>query len=148
MLLDEPTIGLDIIAKQKIRELIKELNEKEKVTVLLTSHDLQDIEHLCKRIIIINHGRIIYDGDRDKLSENYLKNKIISVKFNEKFEGIWLNGVSIVKQGDYSVDLEVNTTKIQIKTLIDYLVKKYEVLDINISSTPIEEVIAKIYIEK
>jgi ABC-2 type transport system ATP-binding protein len=148
LLLDEPTIGLDIIAKQKIRELIKELNEKEKVTILLTSHDTQDIERLCKRIIIINHGRIVYDGSIDRLNHAYLKNKIVSVKFEDIFNGFNLKGVKVLKSEKYSADFEVDTKKISIKELIDALIKKYEVLDINISGTPIEEVIARIYNEK
>lgn len=148
LLLDEPTIGLDIIAKQKIRELIKYLNEKEKVTVLLTSHDTQDIERLCKRIIIINHGKIVYDGSIDSLNEKYLKNKIVSVKFEESFKGLKLNGVKTVKSEEFSADFEIDTNKISIKHLIDALVKRYEVLDINISGTPIEEVITKIYERK
>ncbi|MEM3074773.1 MAG: ATP-binding cassette domain-containing protein [Candidatus Pacearchaeota archaeon] len=148
LLLDEPTIGLDIIAKQKIRELIKELNKKEGVTILLTSHDIQDIERLCKRIIIINHGRIVYDGDLEQLNEKYLKNKIVSVKFEDNFNGFELKGVKVLKSEKYSADFEIDTNKISIKELIDYLVKKYEVLDINISGTPIEEIIARIYNEK
>jgi ABC-2 type transport system ATP-binding protein len=148
LFLDEPTIGLDIIAKQKIRELIKELNQKEKVTILLTSHDTQDIERLCKRIIIINHGKIVYDGDIDRLNKKYLKNKIISIKFEDPFKGIDLNGVKIISSEKYSADIEVNTEKIPIKKVIDSLIKKYNVLDITISNTPIEEVIANIYKQK
>ena len=148
LLLDEPTIGLDIIAKQKIRELIRELNEKENVTILLTSHDIQDIERLCKRIIIINHGRIVYDGDKEKLNEKYLKNKIVTIKFEEKFRGFDIRGVKLLKSQEYSADFEVDTNKISIKELIDSIIKKYEILDINISGTPIEEVIAKIYTQK
>lgn len=148
LLLDEPTIGLDIIAKQKIRRLIKELNEKENVTILLTSHDTQDIERLCKRIIIINHGRIVYDGNIEKLNEKYLKSKVISVKFTDRFKGLELKGVKTLKSGEYSAEFEIDTDKTSIKSFIDYVVKKYEILDINISGTPIEEVITRIYDEK
>jgi ABC-2 type transport system ATP-binding protein len=148
LLLDEPTIGLDIIAKQKIRELIKELNKKENVTILLTSHDTQDIERLCKRIVIINHGRIVYDDSLNRLNEKYLKNKIVSVKFGGNFNCFKLAGVKILKSGKYSADFEIDTEEISIKNLIDYLVKNYDVLDINISGTPIEEVITRIYCEK
>jgi ABC-2 type transport system ATP-binding protein len=148
LFLDEPTIGLDIVAKQKIRELIKELNEKEKVTILLTSHDTQDIEHLCKRIVIINHGKIVYDGHVDKLSVDYMKNKIISVKFDEPFKGFNMKGIKIIKSGEFFADIEVDTSKSSIKEVIDVLIKKYEIADINISSTPIEEVITKIYNQK
>ena len=123
-------------------------NCKENVTILLTSHDIQDIERLCKRIIIINHGKIVYDGDKERLNEKYLKNKIVTVKFEDKFRGFEIRGVKILKSQDYSADFEVDTSKISIKELIDNLIKKYEILDINISGTPIEEVIAKIYTQK
>ena len=146
--LDEPTIGLDIIAKQKIRELINELNKKEKVTILLTSHDTQDIEKLCKRIIIINHGKIVYDGDVERLKNNYLKNKVVSVKFEDTFKGLKLDGVKIISSDNYSAELEINTEIISIKKLIDYLISKYEIADINISGTPIEEVISQVYSQK
>lgn len=148
LFLDEPTIGLDIVAKQKIRELIMELNKKEKVTILLTSHDTQDIEHLCKRIIIINHGKVIYDGPVEKLKQDYLNNKIISIKLEEEFKGFKLNGVRIVNHEKYSAILEIDTKKISIKKLISELMSKYEILDITIANTPIEEVIAEIYNKK
>jgi len=148
LLLDEPTIGLDIIAKQKIRELIRELNKKEKVTILLTSHDTQDIENLCKRIIIINHGRIVYDGDVEDLNREYMKSKIISVKFENLFSGFSLPGVKTIKSEEYSANFEIDLTKISVKEFIDFIIKKYSVLDINISGTPIEEVITKIYRQK
>lgn len=148
LFLDEPTIGLDIVAKQKIRELIMELNKKEKVTILLTSHDTQDIEHLCKRIIIINNGKMVYDGELNKLSENYLKTKIVSVKFENLFKGLDIRGVRVISQDKYSANLEIDTERIPMKKLIDELITRYEIADINISGTPIEEVISKIYNRK
>ena len=148
LLLDEPTIGLDIIAKQKIRELIRELNKKEKVTILLTSHDTQDIENLCKRIIIINHGRIVYDGEVESLNKEYLKSKIISVKFENPFKSFSLSGVKILKSEEYFASFEIDLTKISVKEFIDFIIKKCSILDINISGTPIEEVITKIYQQK
>ena len=98
--LDEPTIGLDIVAKNKIRELIKEINEKEKMTVILTSHDMGDIEKICKRVIIINKGTIVYDGEIKELKRAYVKTKVIRalsenpVKFSE------LKGVKIMKKNN------------------------------------------------
>jgi ABC-2 type transport system ATP-binding protein len=145
LFLDEPTIGLDIVAKQKIREFLKELNEEEKITVLLTSHDTQDIERLCKRIIIINHGKIVYDGNIESLKKNYLSNRIVSVKFEEKFRGLKLLGVKIIKAENFDADFEIDTKKISIQNVIDHLIKNYEIADINISSPPIEEIISKIY---
>ena len=148
LFLDEPTIGLDIVAKQKIRELIMDLNKKEKVTILLTSHDTQDIEHLCERIIIINHGRVVYDGSIEKLQKDYLSNKIVSVKFSSEFKGLDMLGIRTISSNKYSADFEIKTEKISIQKFIDSLIKKYDIIDINIAGTPIEEVITKIYGEK
>lgn len=148
LFLDEPTIGLDIIAKQKIRELIKELNQKEKVTILLTSHDTQDIEKLCKRAVIITHGKVVYDGEVEDLKNKYLNNKILSLKFENNFKEFKMEGVKIKSKEKYSAILEVDTLKCPIKKIIDFLLSHYEIEDITISGTPIEEVISKIYSEK
>lgn len=148
LFLDEPTIGLDIVAKQKIRELILELNRKEKVTILLTSHDTQDIERICKRIIIINHGRLVYDNSLEKLEKTYLKNKIVAVKFISPFKGISLKGVKIIKSEKYLAEFEISTPTISIQKFIDALINKYEIADMDITGVPIEEVITRIYQEK
>ena len=81
--LDEPTIGLDVVVKVKIRELIKRVNQEEGTTIFLTSHDAGDIEQLCKRVIVINHGDIILDAATSHLRHNYLSWKIVKVKFAE-----------------------------------------------------------------
>ncbi|MFZ2969739.1 MAG: ATP-binding cassette domain-containing protein [Minisyncoccia bacterium] len=82
LLLDEPTIGLDVVAQKNIRDFIKRQNEKEKTTIILTSHYMEDISQLCKRIIIINLGEIIYDGELDSLIKTYAPYKLLSVTFN------------------------------------------------------------------
>ena len=148
LFLDEPTIGLDVVAKQKIRELILELNKKEKVTILLTSHDTRDIERLCKRIIIINHGKLVYDDSLERLEKVYLKNKIVSVKFISQFKGLVLKGVKIIKSEKYSAEFEISAESLSIQKFIDVLINKYEIADIDITGTPIEEVITKIYREQ
>jgi len=79
--LDEPTIGLDIVAKQNLRDIINEINLIEDTTIFLTSHDLQDVENICNRVIIINYGKILYDGTLDNLKQTYIKKKIIRVQF-------------------------------------------------------------------
>ncbi|MDP1693956.1 MAG: ATP-binding cassette domain-containing protein [Candidatus Woesearchaeota archaeon] len=148
LFLDEPTIGLDIVAKQKLRELIKELNRKEKMTIFLTSHDTQDIEHLCRRIVIVNHGKIIYDGSVADLHKRFLRNKVISVKFEEPVKTMQLPGVKVLKIGKYAVDLEVNVKEKSIIEVVEMLMKKYKIADINISDPPIEEIISLIYKRK
>jgi len=148
LFLDEPTIGLDVVAKQKIRELIIEMNKKEKVTILLTSHDMQDIEHLCDRIIVINHGKVIYDGDIKKMQKDYLQTKIISVKFGSEFNSIKHIGVKTISHNKYSAEFELSTKDVSIQKFISYLMEKYNILDLTIKESPIEEVITKIYMEK
>lgn len=143
--LDEPTIGLDIIAKQKIRDLIKELNGKEKVTVFLTSHDMDDVEKLCRRIIIVNHGQIVFDGSLEKMRKAYLKSKHIEVKFSKAPATFEFGGAKVLSRNKYGMTLHFDTKKGNISDLINHITKKFEVLDINVSDPPIEEIIAKIY---
>lgn len=81
--LDEPTIGLDIVVKERVRNLINEINEKNKVTVFLTSHDVGDIEKLCDRVIIIDNGRIIIDEDINALKQKYMKTEVITIRKEE-----------------------------------------------------------------
>ncbi|MFZ3076841.1 MAG: ATP-binding cassette domain-containing protein [Candidatus Aenigmatarchaeota archaeon] len=143
--LDEPTIGLDIIAKQKIRDLIKYLNKKENVTVFLTSHDMDDVEKLCKRIIIVNHGQIVFDGDLEKLRKGYLMSKHVEVKFSRAPAAFGFAGAKILSRSKYGMTLRFDTGKGSISDLINHITKKFDVLDINVSDPPIEEIIAKIY---
>lgn len=143
--LDEPTIGLDIIAKQKIRDLIKDLNRKENVTVFLTSHDMDDVEKLCKRIMIANRGQIVFDGSLDKLKKSFLMSKHIKVKFSKAPAAFEFVGAKILSRNKYSMTLRFDTGKGNISDLINHITKKFDVLDINVSDPPIEEIIAKIY---
>ena len=85
--LDEPTIGLDVVAKQRIRDLIARLNREEGTTIFLTSHDIGDIERVCKRVVIINHGEVVLDEIVKTLKYSYLQKKIISVKYAEENKG-------------------------------------------------------------
>ncbi|HSJ52361.1 MAG TPA: ATP-binding cassette domain-containing protein, partial [Anaerolineae bacterium] len=87
LFLDEPTIGLDVVVKQRIRDLILELNQQERVTVFLTSHDAGDVEALCKRAMVINHGQVIFDGRVSTLKRDYLHVKTISLKLGDAWQG-------------------------------------------------------------
>jgi len=146
--LDEPTIGLDIIARDRLRDFVKEVNQKEGTTFIVTTHDMQDIEKLCKRIIIINCGVIVYDGLLEKLKSTILNNKIVDVKFESKVKGFRLKGCKVLEKGDYNFVIEADTKVTKIKKVIDYLLLNYEVADINITDPPIEEIIQRIYKEK
>ena len=144
--LDEPTIGLDIIAKQKLREIINEINKEEGTTIFLTSHDLWDVENICKRVIIINHGRILYDGNLKELRRNYVRTKKIRVKFESlesEFEP--LEFMKINKAKDAFVEFEIPNSKENLSKTFELLTKKYEVEDITIEDPDIEEIIKEFY---
>lgn len=145
LFLDEPTIGLDTVVKKRIRELIRQLNKKENVTIILTSHDMQDVEELCKRLIIINHGRIIYDGPTKKIREEYLTKKRIIVILKEKVVKFEIKGTKRLFRGKFKHSLEVDTSKHPIKEIVKEIMQKYDVDDISILDPPIEEIIERIY---
>ena len=140
---------MDIIAKKRIRELIKILNEKEGVTVILTSHDLEDVEQVCKRLIIINKGTIVYDGSTKEIRNRHLKYKVVQVILNNKVSslGLGLKGVKTVFKGKFRHVIEVDTSKYSIQQVVKKIVSKHDVEDINILDPPIEEVISRIYKE-
>jgi ABC-2 type transport system ATP-binding protein len=149
LLLDEPTIGLDVIAKQQIRAIIRELNQQEGVTVLLTSHDAGDIEQLCKRAIVINHGAVVFDGRVSTLKRRYLKRKVIDLRLREEAAGLPpMEGVAVVKAQGLGAKLEVDTERRPIAEVIARLVAELPIADITIEDPPMEEIIAAIYREK
>ncbi len=143
--LDEPTIGLDVVVKQKIRALIRELNEKEGVTVFLTSHDAGDVEELCKRAVVINHGRIIFDDNVRVMKRDYLKYKIVNLKLTSVLDSIPMEGVHIMKQKGMGTKLEIDLSKQTIEHVLSYLIEHYRVEDITIEDPTMEQVITNIY---
>ena len=146
--LDEPTIGLDVVAKQQIRDTIKTLHEQEGVTIFLTSHDAGDIESLCKRVIIVNHGAILYDDRLSALKRRYLTRKEIDVRFAEALtDGFRLDEVEVLKVGTYGVKLQFDTRDTPVDVVIQRLMADRAVVDINIADPPLEEIIARIYQE-
>ena len=144
LFLDEPTIGLDPVVKAKIRTLIKRMNKEYKTTVVLTSHDVSDIEKLCKRVIIVNKGQIVLDDTMENLKYHYLNKKIIDVKMKEKVNLDDVEGITILKDKDYNLKLEVDLKKKNISDAID-LLNTDNIVDINISNVPLEEIISEIY---
>ena len=144
LFLDEPTIGLDPVVKEKIRTLIKRMNKEYKTTVVLTSHDVSDIEKLCKRVIIVNKGQIVLDDSMENLKYHYLNKKLIDVKMKEKVNLDDVDGINILKDKDYNLKLEVDLKKKSISDAID-LLNTDNIVDINISNVPLEEIISQIY---
>jgi ABC-2 type transport system ATP-binding protein len=142
--LDEPTIGLDVVVKQKIRELILQLNKEEKTTIFLTSHDAGDIEQLCKRAIIINHGQVVLNESIKRLKYDYLNKKIIQIKYNQQINLDNCN-LNVIKNKGDAIKVQVDTSKQDIEEVLTELIKYGKVNDITISEPPLEEIISYIY---
>jgi ABC-2 type transport system ATP-binding protein len=148
LLLDEPSIGLDVVAKQHIRDAIRRMNQNEGVGVLLTSHDAGDLEALCKRVIIVNHGQIVYEDKVSNLKRKFLTTKLVQVRYaQEVAKDFAINGVETLKVGHYGVKLKFDTAQTPVDSVISHLSDAGDIMDITISDPPLEEVIAKIYQE-
>ena len=148
ILLDEPSIGLDVVAKQHIRDAIRRMNQEEGVGVLLTSHDAGDLEALCKRVIIVNHGQIVYEDKVSNLKRKHLTTKLVEVRYAQEVPtNFHVDGVEILKVGRYGVKLRFDTNQTPVDSVMSHLSSAGELVDITISDPPLEEVIAKVYKE-
>ncbi len=144
--LDEPTIGLDVVAKQQLRDTIRQLHAEEQTTIFLTSHDAGDIESLCERVVVINHGQVIFDDAVKVLKRRYLRRKVIEVRFAEPTNGhLDVAGADVVKLGRYGAKLELDTTARSIEAVIQDLMAGHSIVDINVMDPPMEEIIRAIY---
>ncbi len=144
LFLDEPTIGLDPVVKESIRSLIKQMNRELHTTIFLTSHDIGDIEKLCKRIIIVNSGQLVLDDSMEHLKYHYLNKKILEVKLQEEAALPQIKGITILKQKGSHLKLEVDTTVLKINDALRCIDAEH-VEDINISNIPLENIIMQIY---
>lgn len=144
LFLDEPTIGLDAVSKQVVREFIKKLNNEKKTTVILTSHDMADITSLAKRVILIGKGHVLYDGSLKKLQNKYETEKFVSIK-TKNILNIRKKGIkSKIKTKD-GYDLIINTKEIGISELLNAISKKIIIDDIEIDQENIDSIIVKLY---
>ncbi|MEK7573158.1 MAG: ABC transporter ATP-binding protein [Patescibacteria group bacterium] len=146
LFLDEPTIGLDVLMQRNLREFIKEYNIRFKATIILTSHYMQDVEQLCKRVIIINFGKIIFDGQLATLIEKYDPSKKIKVLFSEYVDPKKLDKLGEIDSFTYP-ELILNVPNKKANSTASAILKNFQVEDITISDPQIEDVIAKVYLE-
>ncbi len=146
LLLDEPSIGLDVVAKQRLRATIQRMNDLEGVGVLLTSHDAGDIEALCRRVIIINDGEIVYRDKVSALRRRYLTVKTVDVRYNEQLPPDFaLPGVEMVKVGRYGAKMRFDTRVTPVGPVIGGLAAAGSLADVTVSEPSLEEVIGAIY---
>jgi len=162
--LDEPTIGLDVIAKQRIRDLIGQLNAEEGLTVFLTSHDAGDIEQVCKRAIVINHGEIVLDASVARLKSDYLRLKTVEILLEDRVETLVsaegadgvphlriqeeiqaYTGIKVLKAQGHSLKLEIDTVLSPLEPVIAAVMARGHIVDMTIADPPMEEIIAMMY---
>ena len=144
LFLDEPTIGLDAVSKQLVRDFIKRLNKEKQTTIILTSHDTSDITALAKRIILIGKGKVLYDGNLRVLKSKYDTEKNISIKTKEKLV-IKSKGIKTKKKTKEGYELVIDTNEISISELLNKISKKITIEDIDIENNSIDNLIVKLY---
>ena len=144
LFLDEPTIGLDAVSKKIVRDFILKINKEKKVTVILTTHDMMDIDTLAKRIILIGKGKILYDGSLKKLKKEYGSYKSIIVKSDDTIKDIKLKGIISKKKIDGGYNLIIDSNLVTISKVVNYL-SKYHITDLDIDNEQIDDIILKLY---
>ena len=146
LFLDEPTIGLDVVAKRTIRNLILRLNKEDGTTIFLTSHDAGDIEELCKRVIIVNQGGIVLDLPVKELKRRYLAEKEIGLRFEEPpTELCEREGIKLLKRKGAGMKFLVDTSVLRIGQALSSIASMGKIADITVADPPLEQVIARIY---
>lgn len=146
LFLDEPTIGLDAVSKKIVRDFIKKLNKKDNVTVILTTHDMADIEALAKRIILIGKGEVLYNGTLSKLKKNYDYLRKIKVKTRDKFT-LKKNFIVEKKKSKETIEFTIDIRKIEISEFIKFISSKISIIDIEIDNGNIDDLIVRLYEE-
>lgn len=147
LFLDEPTIGLDAVSKIAVRQFIKTINQEKGVTVVLTTHDMNDIEALANRVILIGKGSLLYDGNLDELRKRFGTNKTIRADYQKNNNPIVIPGTTVISWSPEQVILSIDTDQILTSEVITQLSKKVDLLDVTIESQPIEDIIVKLYKE-
>lgn len=151
LFLDEPTIGLDVVAKDRIREFLKEINRTERTTVLLTTHDLSDIEELCRRIIIIDKGKILFDGQLAEMKQRLAKYNRVKFYLKDRSQlarlpQIASNGIAVERVDELTYIMQFDRAQHSSADVIRLIVTQLEVRDIFIEEEPIEDVVRRIYL--
>jgi len=145
LFLDEPTIGLDAVAKLAVRDFVRTLNRDRGVTVILTTHDMHDVEALAERVIVIGHGRILADGTLSSLRQNVLGGRRLRVQFAEDVADLAIPGTTVRHRAGRSIELSFDPRETPAHALIATIAARYEVEDVHVDEPPIDEVVARFY---
>lgn len=145
--LDEPTIGLDVVAKKSLRDLLLKINQEKQTTIFLTSHDVGDIEFLCERAIVINQGKLIKDLPTEDLTEDFIREKYIDITPEKNFSEFpdLSDGIDYINKGENKITVSVNLDKISVQKALAELLNLFRVDDIDVYNIDLESVIRNIY---
>ena len=153
LFLDEPTIGLDVVAKDHIRQFLRAINQQDHTTVLLTTHDLDDIEELCRRIMIIDHGRLLYDGPLAVLKQKLLRTKQVKFALRDSEQAVGVSALAHLENDALKLErvdeltyrILFDRSRVSTAELIRQILASVEVRDLLIEDEPIEEIVKRIY---
>jgi ABC-2 type transport system ATP-binding protein len=148
LFLDEPTLGLDVVAKERIRRFIQAINRERGTTILLTTHDLSDVEKLCERIMIIDHGRLLFDGQLETLRDRFGGKRELVVDFAEDYADASIEGAEVIEQTGSRVTYAFDRKALPASDLIGLLSTRYRIQDLSVREPEIEATIRRIYEER
>ena len=146
--LDEPTIGLDVVAKERIRTFIQQINQDQGTTIILTTHDLGDVARLCQRVMIIDHGQLLFDGPLDDLVARFGGERELLVDLAEHYPEVSVAGARVVEQDGRRVTLRFSRRELSASELIARVSSRYRIRDLSVREPEIEETVRRIYEER
>lgn len=147
LFLDEPTIGLDVVMQKKMRDFIKEYNKRYNATIILTSHYMDDVKELCKRIVIIDKGKILFDGALDEIIKKFANHKLLTIVFSKKVDREDLSKIGQVKEFEFPKAL-ISVKRASASLAAAELLQKFPVADLNIEEPQIEDIIREVFTGK
>jgi len=146
LFLDEPSIGLDVVAKADVQALLKRINEERRTTILLTSHDLDDIQTLCERVIVIDHGKVMHDGDLASLRNRFGDKRRLTVDLGAAVDALDLpTGASTRELRGSRAVIDLDASQITVPKLMQHLFERYDVHDVSVEEADIEDVVRALY---
>jgi len=147
LFLDEPTIGLDLVAQQNLRDFIYEYNKKNEATILLTSHNMSDLSDLCRRVIMINEGELMFDGALDDITHKFAQDKVIKITLSEEIDTKSIVDIGVIKKYAFPY-CYITVPRSTVAFAAAELLQKYPIIDLNIEELPVEDVIRTIFSAK
>ena len=147
LFLDEPTIGLDAVTRLAVRDFLTDLNRREGVTMLLTTHDMDDVEALCRRVMVVGHGKLLFDGGMDALRNTYAPNRLLKVRLGGDVRLDRVEGAELIRQDGRDVVIEFRPDRISAEKMISQVAGLAPIADLTVESTDVEQMIAGMYRE-